>query len=153
MKNKAPRVGAVVLHNGSILLMHRIKNKHEYYAFPGGTVEHGEKIEDALMRELFEETSIDVEVVRLLYHLTVIDNANIKEEYFFLCNYVSGAPQLRPDSIEVERMSSGNEFYEPLWIESNIIEKLRIYPPEIKKLLIEDLRAGFSGHVKKIVAN
>jgi 8-oxo-dGTP diphosphatase len=48
-----------------IVLIER-KNPPLGLAIPGGFVEIGEKVEDALIREMKEETSLDVEIVRTL---------------------------------------------------------------------------------------
>ena len=47
-----------------IVLIER-KNDPKGLALPGGFVEIGERVEDALVREMREETSLDVEIVRL----------------------------------------------------------------------------------------
>ncbi len=48
-----------------IVLIER-KNPPLGLAIPGGFVEVGEKVEDALVREMKEETSLDVEIIRIL---------------------------------------------------------------------------------------
>ncbi len=48
-----------------IVLIER-KNPPLGLALPGGFVEVGEKVEDALKREMKEETNLDVEIIRLL---------------------------------------------------------------------------------------
>ncbi len=47
-----------------IVLIER-KNPPYGVALPGGFVEVGEKVEEALVREMKEETSLDVEIIRL----------------------------------------------------------------------------------------
>lgn len=54
--------GAVVLdEHGKILL---IKGPQRGWEFPGGIIELGETIEGGIIREVREESGIDIEVVR-----------------------------------------------------------------------------------------
>ena len=48
-----------------IVLIKR-KNPPLGFALPGGFVDYGEKVEDALKREMKEETNLDIEIERLL---------------------------------------------------------------------------------------
>ena len=48
-----------------IVLIKR-KNPPLGYALPGGFVDYGESVEDALIREMKEEVNLDVEIVKLL---------------------------------------------------------------------------------------
>ncbi len=47
-------------HGGDILLQNRVKNDWRGYALPGGHVEAGESIVDAVVREMREETGLTV---------------------------------------------------------------------------------------------
>jgi 8-oxo-dGTP diphosphatase len=83
--------GLVSNHEGKILLMLHPKRGWE---FPGGQVEVGEDIISALIREIKEETGIDVAVKKLV---GVYQNVKPENEYIttkvmfdFLCEYVSG---------------------------------------------------------------
>jgi mutator protein MutT len=84
-------VGAVILDNGRVLLVQRGQEplKGEW-SLPGGAVEVGETLEAALVREVREETSLDVMVGRVVevldsirrdadgrarYHYIIIDYA------------------------------------------------------------------------------
>lgn len=55
-------VGVVLNKNGDVLLGQRLPGKHlaGYWEFPGGKVEAGETVEQALARELHEELGIQV---------------------------------------------------------------------------------------------
>lgn len=151
------RAGAIVYHNNNILLMYRQKNSKTYYTFPGGTVEPNETIEAAVIRELFEETSVIAKQERLLYHLRVTDiplvnskkEFSSKDDFFFLCKYISGDPSLSINSIEFQRANSNN-FYKPVWVPLKEVKNLLLYPLEIKDLIINDLESGFSPDIKKI---
>lgn len=60
-------VGALILNGESILLIERGKEPLKgYWSIPGGAVETGEKLEDALIREVKEETGLTVTVEKLV---------------------------------------------------------------------------------------
>jgi len=60
-------VDAIIPYKGKILLIKR-KNEpfKDYYALPGGIVEYGEKVEDALLREVEEEVSLRGKIYKLV---------------------------------------------------------------------------------------
>jgi mutator protein MutT len=71
MKRKYPRhpmvgVGALIEKNGSVLL---VKREHEpgkgRWSLPGGLVNLGEKIDDAIKREVEEEVGLKVDVIKI----------------------------------------------------------------------------------------
>lgn len=95
---KAPcvGVGAVLVHEGRVLLVKRGKQPlRGRWVVPGGTVELGESLEQALVREIEEETGL---VVRPLEVVTVFDRIQREEDVVryhyvivdYLCEYVSG---------------------------------------------------------------
>lgn len=60
---------AVVIRNGMVLLIKRRPNSRafpNYWAFPGGHVDHGESTEQAVLRELQEETGVEGRIVDLV---------------------------------------------------------------------------------------
>ena len=59
------RVGAVIMNNGKILM---VGNEDVDYLYSvGGRIKFGETAEDAVKREVFEETGIEMEIDRLLF--------------------------------------------------------------------------------------
>ena len=77
-------VAAVILQEGKMLCVQRPENTRKYislkWEFPGGKVEVGESREEALVREIREELSVDIEVSEFLmtvehtypdFHLTM----------------------------------------------------------------------------------
>ena len=59
------RAAAVIIEEGSVLMV--TNEKADYYYSIGGGVHMGETAEDAVKREVFEETGVHYEVDRLLF--------------------------------------------------------------------------------------
>lgn len=100
-------VGGVVVRDGRVLLIRRGKPPLlDRWVVPGGTVELGETLHEALVRELSEETALRVEPVELL---TVFDRVDRDEQgvrYHFvivdyLCRWLSGEAVAGSDAREV----------------------------------------------------
>ena len=53
-----PSVRGIIMKNGKIALVHT--GKFDYYRFPGGGIETGETKEEALIREVKEESGLVV---------------------------------------------------------------------------------------------
>ena len=94
-------VGAVILNeDGRLFLALRgpaAKNERGLWEFPGGSVEFGERLADALRREIFEEYGVQIEVGDLL---DVVDHLLPAEGQHwvsptFICRLVSGEPTIR----------------------------------------------------------
>lgn len=73
---------------GRIVLVHRKDN--DLWALPGGGMEAGESIEDCAVREVKEETGLDVEVTGLIgvytnpRHVMKYDDGEVRQQ-FSLC--------------------------------------------------------------------
>lgn len=61
------RVTGVVIEDDRILLLNQDTDTGRGWSLPGGKVEEGEPLADALVREMREETGLDVQPGRLLY--------------------------------------------------------------------------------------
>ncbi len=58
-------VDCIILLDGKVLVIHR-RNPPHGWALPGGFVEYGETVEDAVRREMREETGLDLDELRQL---------------------------------------------------------------------------------------
>ncbi len=146
---KPSRVAGIIIKNNSILLVYRKKEGKEYYVFPGGGVEDNENNKQSLIRELSEETSVEISIDKLLYK----HNYESSKQYYYLCSYVSGNPKLRKDSVEKARNEKGMDLYKPLWINIKKLPKLLVYPLEIRDWLIEDIKNDFQHTPRKASLN
>ena len=104
MKRKYPEqplagVGGIIVHNESVLLIRRNQppSKGEW-SFPGGVVEVGGSLEDAVKREIMEEVSIRAEIKGLVgvFDRIVLDSAKRVQYHYIIADYwgqfVSGVP-------------------------------------------------------------
>jgi 8-oxo-dGTP pyrophosphatase MutT (NUDIX family) len=134
------RSAVIVIKDGKILLMYRVKNGEEYWVFPGGGQEEGETTDQTAIREIKEETTIDVNINRLLYKITWDDGG---VNYFYLCDYVYGEPKLDINSEEYLKMKENeSQIYKPMWVDLDSISDLVLYQLEIRDLLVKDLKEG-----------
>lgn len=85
-------VGALIVNqNGEVLLVHSEK-WGEKYTVPGGHIELGERAEDAIVREVKEETGLDSEVAELLILQQAIYPKDYrKHEHYIFMDYVCKA--------------------------------------------------------------
>jgi 8-oxo-dGTP diphosphatase len=66
-KNPIPTVDTIIQRDSQILFVKRKRDPFkEHFVFPGGFVNESEKVEDAALREVKEETSLSVELVDIL---------------------------------------------------------------------------------------
>ena len=105
------------------------KEAAEYYCIPGGHIEPGETAEQAAIREIKEETTLDVQLKNVFLAL---DNQGRKETYF-LAESFSGTVQLSGE--EAEYNSNNNQF-DLKWVSLNKVSQLLIYPEQIKTKLL-----------------
>ena len=66
-------VGAIVVKDGRLLMVQRAHDPGAgLWSLPGGRVEHGEYLADALRREVAEETGLEIDVQDLVGILEVV---------------------------------------------------------------------------------
>jgi 8-oxo-dGTP diphosphatase len=69
-----------------------------YWDIPGGTVESGERVEEALVREVKEEVSLDIKIGHILYVHTNLGGLPDRQTFqmIFSCEWVAGEIKLDP---------------------------------------------------------
>ncbi|MCY3822626.1 MAG: NUDIX hydrolase [Nitrospinae bacterium] len=100
-------VGAIILDEENVLIVRRGQPpKMGAWSIPGGGVHLGEDLEEACMREVKEETGLDVEILsegRVLNRVTRDEWERIQFHYVlidFVCRPVGGALQAASDISE-----------------------------------------------------
>ena len=74
------------------------------WAFPGGRPEHGEELEDAIKREVKEETGLQTESMGVVFAKTYPEKRGLLAIYF-LCGIVGGKERANEDFSETKWVS------------------------------------------------
>jgi ADP-ribose pyrophosphatase YjhB (NUDIX family) len=92
---KAPGVGcgAAIVRDGRLLLVKRRKAPEAgCWNLPGGKVDFGERIEDAVRREILEELGVEIELTRSLGFVEMIVDGQHWLSPIYAARMVSGEP-------------------------------------------------------------
>src|SRR5512139_3611425 len=95
----APRIrcqGAIVKGSQVLLIQHREHaSGRSYWLLPGGGQEDGESAEEGVVRDMREETGLEVKVERLLLDDPVVEgDGKVYNRYVtYLCRILSGEPK------------------------------------------------------------
>ena len=86
--------GAIVQDDKILLIKHREhKSGRSYWVVPGGGREQDETEVECVIREMFEETNLVVEVIRLLDQSHLDNDTVYKMRKTYLCKIISGKPK------------------------------------------------------------
>ncbi len=121
---------ALVARGDEVLL---IRSPRRGWEFPGGMIEQGESVIQGLLREIEEETGVQVHVTTFVgaySNLTQRDGYGPLEgtklptvlNLTFLCEYVSGKERISSESTEIA------------WVSREEARRMVTFPPFVKRL-------------------
>ena len=128
------RVAAIIVQGGRILLGKHAKDGREYWVLPGGGVDPGETLSDALRRELREEIGVEAETGELVFACEAIapDASRHIVQLAFLASITGGTPHVTGCDQRVVDMA---------WFPVEEVAGLEMYPV-VQDHLSAALRAG-----------
>ncbi len=100
--------GIILFEPGRIVLIkRRFPPFKEFWALPGGIVKYGETVEDALLREVAEETGLTVKINRLVgvYSNPNRDPRGHVISICFLCEFLNGVLKASSDAADIRVFS------------------------------------------------
>lgn len=80
------RSGVLIVENGQVALIARVRDGQRYFVVPGGGVEPGESLEQAAVREALEELGVHV----ALGPLAAVVERSERPQHYFLATITGG---------------------------------------------------------------
>ena len=99
-----PAVGAIVFRGSQVLLVRRRRPPNQRrWSIPGGAMELGETVEQAVVRETREETQVEVRPVEVITVSDFIEKEGERVHWHYVlvdvfCAYVQGEPDPGSDA-------------------------------------------------------
>lgn len=131
-------VAALILKEGRMLLIKRSQEPSKgMWSIPGGRLELGETVSEAVKREVLEECGVQIEIVRFLDVIDrILHDNDGKIHYHFvlidmLANYISGEPKAQSDAEECR------------WITPSELTKLDMNP-QLRAVIMRAIQQGVS---------
>ena len=109
-----PAASAIVTDDEERILLHR-RRDNDMWALPGGVMELGESLADCVIREVREETGLEVEVEGIVgiysdpKHVFAYDDGEVRQEFSvcFRCRVLAGDLARSDESFEVGFYTAG----------------------------------------------
>ncbi len=139
-------VRAIIIENGKTLLMRRNKHGSEYYTLVGGQVKEDETLEEALAREVQEETGLTITSARPVYYEPHPEPYN--EQFIYLCEVAPhGEITIQHDSEEGFMNKMEMNIHTPFWAEMKSFNQLQFRTPQLQHAIIKAFKEGFPKQV------
>jgi 8-oxo-dGTP pyrophosphatase MutT (NUDIX family) len=134
------RAGCILIEDGRLALIERHRGELHYFTFPGGGVDEGEAHEATAIREMLEETGLQVKIIRKI--ADVYFNGNLQP--FFLVEKIGGE----------YGTGTGEEFgeydpvhgsYHPVWMPLTEILSNNVVPRPLAEIVSRSPTEGWPG--------
>ena len=130
--------GALVFQGDQILLVNHVNaGKYDFWVAPGGGVEGAESLADAAVREVREESGLDITVSRIAYIEELIQPSQRECKFWFVGELIGG--KLDTSALEASREFIVNARF---FNRSELSGKV-IFPPLVNERVWFDRVSGF----------
>ena len=136
-------VRAIIIDGDKTLVMHRNKEGSQYFTLVGGRVNEGETLEEALVREVKEETGLEVTESQHVY--TELHPEPYNEQFIFVCKIAPHANNIaiQPDSEEALLNQFQTNIHTPMWAYTKSFGSLPFRTLQLQQAIVLGLKKGF----------
>jgi len=134
-----------IIHNNKILLIKRVKEPYlGFWSLPGGKVDFGEHPEEAMLREIKEETDLDCEFEKfkgIASEIVHKDQEKVVHSILYIC-------QVKPLHTNIVEQDEGNL----QWFDLDKLDDIKIIPSDnamVKEFILKD--NDFNMHKIKMI--
>ena len=130
--------GALVFCDDQILLVNHVKaSEYDFWVAPGGGVEGAESLTEAAVREVKEESGLDIFVNRLAYIEELIQPSQRECKFWFVGKLIGG-------NLDVSANEATREFIvnARFFKRSELAGKV-VFPPIVTDRIWQDREVGF----------
>lgn len=140
---------AIIIENGKMLVMYRNKYGSEYFTLVGGRANKDETMEQALVREIKEETGLDVIAAQLVF--IEEHKPPYNEQYIFFCRIGPHADvEIQDTSEEAFLNRLDANIHKPVWTDLKGFANLAFRTPQLQQAIMTALREGFPTSPRKL---
>lgn len=136
---------AIIIENNRILVMRRLKAGNQYYTLVGGGIKEGETLEQGVIREVLEETGL--EVIQAQPVFVELHPEPYNEQYIFLCTVAPHAEHITVAADSEEKKladhSMQSNVHTPLWVDFGSFPHLAFRTPQLQEAIIKSIKKGF----------
>ena len=127
------RAATVVVREGAVAVIRRVRRGRTFYLFPGGQIEDGETAEQCAVRETREELGLDVRLGRLLASVSYRG----REQRYFDAEVLGGEFGSGDGAELALAPSSERGSYTPIWLPLDELARHDVRPAAVAKALAD----------------
>lgn len=142
---------AIIIENDQMLVMHRSKENQQYFTLVGGRKNEGESIEECLVREILEETGLQITNHKQVYYEP--HTAPYNNQYIFICTVAPHGETVLQEYSEEAILNNNvykNNKHTPMWVPLKSFKSLAFRTPQLHEEIIKALKKGFPKDVKHL---
>lgn len=136
------RVAAIIIEHGNLLTMRYHYSGQDLFNLPGGNLEFGEEMREALARELTEELQIETKVAEESALIAEVHNERGDTLHvLYKARITSGTPLLNPKETTA---------LEVVWLPLTRLSEVNMYPAVSREILKWEAGQAIGPHIGEI---